>query len=280
MIMPDVVSASIETLIADLILFLPNLVVAILIFLLTLYVAGLAARAVVVAMRRRGLDPELTLLLSRLVRWTLMVLGTIWALSEVNFDITGFAAGLGILGFTVGFALRDIAENFVAGILLLWLQPFDIGDAVIVGGYGGTVTEIQIRATTIRTWDGLLVIVPNAEVYSNAITNYSKVYQRRLEIVVGVGYETDLPQAHNLMIEVVSGMPGVITDDPAPVVVFNEFGESSINATLYFWIKTDETGFFDALDGAIKGVKTAFEGAGINIPYPIRTLYMQQQGQT
>jgi len=278
--MPDVVSASIETLIADLILFIPNLIVAILIFVLTLYLAGLVARAVVAAMRRRGLDPELTLLLSRLARWTLMVLGTVWALAEVNFDITGFAAGLGILGFTVGFALKDIAENFVAGILLLWQQPFDIGDAVIVGGYGGTVTGIQIRATTIRTWDGLLVIIPNADVYSNAITNYSKVYQRRLEIVVGVGYETDLPQAHDLMIEVVSGLPGVITDDPAPVVVFNEFGESSINATLYFWIKTEETGFFDAQDGAIKGIKTAFERASINIPYPIRTLYMQQQSQT
>jgi small-conductance mechanosensitive channel len=277
--MSDVVSASIETLIAELILFIPNLIVAILIFLLTLYLAGLAARTVTAAMRRRGLDLELTLLLSRLARWTLMVLGTVWALSEVNFDVTGFAAGLGILGFTLGFALKDIAENFVAGILLLWQQPFDIGDDVIVGGYGGKVTDIQIRATTIQTWDGLLVIIPNAEVYSNAITNYSKIHQRRLELVIGVGYETDLPQAHNLMIEVVSALPGVITDDPAPTVIFNEFGESSINGTLYYWVKTEETAFFDAIDGAVKGIKIAFDRAGIKIPYPIRTIYMHQ-GQT
>ncbi len=274
--MPDIVSTPIEDIASSLILFIPNLIVAIIIFLATLYVAGLADKAITATMRKRQLDPELTLLLGRLARWSLLVLGIIWALSEVNFDVTGFAAGLGIIGFTIGFALKDIAENFVAGVLLLWQQPFDIGDAVSVGGYSGTVTSIQIRATTVRTWEGLLVIIPNADVYSNAITNYSQIDKRRISLAVGVDYESNLPQVSEVMVEVANNLPGVIKDDPAPEVAFSEFGESSINVTLYFWIYTQETDYRSTLDAAIKNIKLAFEQAGINIPYPTRTVYMEQ----
>ncbi len=274
--MPDIVSTPIEDIASSTIFFIPNLIVAIIIFVATLYVSGLADKAVMATMRKRQLDPELTLLLGRLARWSLLVLGTIWALAEVDFDVTGFAAGLGIIGFTIGFALKDIAENFVAGVLLLWQQPFDIGDAVSVGGYSGTVTSIQIRATTVRTWEGLLVIIPNADVYSNAITNYSQIDKRRISLAVGVGYESNLAQVSEVLIEVANNLPGVIKDNPAPEVAFSEFGESSINVTLYFWIHTQETDYRSTLDAAVKNIKLAFEQAGINIPYPTRTVYMEQ----
>jgi small conductance mechanosensitive channel len=267
----------IQKFIEELVLFIPNLVVALIIFLLTLYAGGLAAKAVKSALAKREADPELSMLLSRLARWAIIILGTIWALARVNFNITGFVAGLGIIGFTIGFALKDVAENFVAGILLLLQQPFDIGEAIEVAGYSGTVTDIQIRATTMRTWDGLLVLIPNAKVYTNPITNFSKVDQRRIGLDIGVGYETDLPKAHETMIEVVTNLPGVLKDDPAPTVIFKEFADSSINASLYFWIDTKEAGYGTILDAAVKGLKVAFEKEGINIPFPIRTVYMQQQ---
>lgn len=267
-------SAAIQKFIEEVILFIPNLIVAIIILLVAIYVANLAARAAKRAMQKRRTDPELSMLLSRVTHWTIIIFGVIWALDQVNFDVTGFVAGLGIIGFTVGFALKDIAENFVAGILLLLQQPFDIGDAVEVNGCGGTVIDIQIRSTTIRTWDGLLVIIPNASVYSNPITNFSKVDKRRINVTVGVSYETDLQKADDTLHQVMTTLPGV-KDDPAPVVVFNEFGDSAINATIYFWINTGETGYFDALDGVIKGIKLAFEKEGINIP--TRTMFMQQE---
>jgi len=138
------------------------------------------------------------------------------------------------------------------------------------------VSDIKVRDTTMRTWDGLLVIIPNATVYTNAITNYTKVEKRRIGLEIGVGYETDLQKAHDTMIDVVANLPGVILDDPEPLVVFKEFGDSSINATLYFWIDMAVTGYFGALDGAVKGVKAAFERQGINIPFPIRTVYMEK----
>jgi len=265
-----------QTITDEIILFIPKLVVAIIIFLVTLYVARLGFRFVARAMERRKVDPELGLLLSRITQIAIVILGTIWALATVDFDVTGFVAGLGIIGFTIGFALKDVAENFVAGVLLLLQQPFDIGDAVEAGGFSGTVTNIEIRTTTVRTWDGLLVIIPNAQVYSNPITNFSKVDQRRINIDVGVGYESDLQKAHDLMLEVAAKLPG-IKDDPAPFVVFKEFADSSINATLYFWIDTDEAGYFASLDAVVKGIKEAFDREGINIPFPIRTVYMQQE---
>lgn len=277
--MQDFLTLSIEQVITDLAAFIPKLIVAVIIFIVALFISRWVFRLVENLATRRQIDPELTLLMSRVAQWTVIIFGTIWALDQVEFNVTGFVAGLGIIGFTVGFALKDIAENFVAGILLLLQQPFDIGDAVEVNDYGGTVEEIDIRTTTIRTWDGLLVIIPNASVYSNPITNFSKVHQRRISIDVGVGYDTDLNMANQVILDVVNRLPG-IKIDPEPFVVFKEFGDSSINATVYFWISTSEAGYFDSLDGVVKGIKAAFDEKGIDIPFPIRTVYtMNGQSQ-
>ena len=273
--MQNVLGASLDKIVADLIAFIPNLFSAIIIFLATLYISRLGVRVLQTALNKRHVDPEVKLLLLLMARWSIIIFGMIWALSQVNFNVTSFVAGLGIIGFTVGFALKDIAENFVAGILLLLQQPFDIGDAVEVAGYGGTVTSIEIRSTTIRTWDGLLVIIPNADVYGNAITNYSKVNKRRINVSVGVGYETDLEKADVLIRQVIDVLPG-IKDDPAPQVVFDAFGDSAINATVYFWIDTGEAGYFASLDAVVKGIKRTFEAESVNIPFPVRTIYNNQ----
>ncbi len=272
--MPDILSLSIEQIIVNFVNFLPRLIVAIIIFIAAIYLGRIGFKIVDKIFTKRRVDPELVLLIARVAQWSIIIFGTVWALSQINFNVTGFVAGLGIVGFTVGFALKDIAENFVAGILLLLQQPFDIGDAVEVNGFGGTVTDIEIRSTTIRTWDGLLVIIPNASVYSNPITNFSKVHQRRVSVDVGVGYNTDLDKADQIILDVVDRLPGIRTD-PEPFVVFKEFGDSSINATVYFWIDTSEAGYFGSLDGVVKGIKTAFERENIDIPFPIRTVYTQ-----
>ncbi len=273
--MENIVGMSLDRLLADLIAFIPNLIAAVVIFIVSLYVGRLGFRSVQTAMAKRQVDPEIILLLARITQWSILVFGTVWALAQVNFNVTSFVAGLGIAGFTVGFALKDIAENFVAGILLLFQQPFEIGDTVETAGYNGTVTSIEIRSTTIRTSDGLLVIIPNASVYGNPITNYSKIDRRRVGITVGVAYDTDLDKADDIILNEVKQLPAVI-DDPAPFVAFNEFGDSSINATIYFWIDPGEAGYLEALDAVVKNVKAAFEREGIDIPFPIRTVYSHQ----
>lgn len=269
-------SPSVERILNHTVEFIPNLVVAIIIFLATLWVSRLGANLVQAALKRRQANAEVTLLLTRISQWTIIVFGLIWALSQVNFDVTGFVAGLGIVGFTVGFALQDIAQNFIAGILLLIQQPFSIGDSVEVNGYGGVVTNIEIRSTTVRTWDGLLVIIPNADVYGNPITNYSKIDQRRISLTVGVAYESDLQKVDETLQAVAAELPGV-KQDPAPQVVFNELGDPAIRVTLYFWIDVSETSYFVALDAAVKRIKAVFEQEGIQIPLGMQQIYGQQK---
>lgn len=266
-----------ETLIEQILVFIPKLIAALVIFLVALWVAGLVAKTIRDVSLRREIAPELATLFSRVGRWSVIILGTIWALDMVNFNVTAFVAGLGIVGFTVGFALQDIAKNFVAGILLLLQRPFEIGQAIQVAGHSGTVTEVSLRATEIRTLDGLQVFIPNADVYTNALTNYSRATQRRITLQVGVAYGTDLDQATQVALAAVSQVPGVIGDDPEPVVVFDSFGDSSINFSLYYWIDLDQISYFAGQDQGLKAVNRAFEREGIEIPFPIRVLHLRQE---
>ncbi len=175
--------------------FIPKLVVAIVVFLVSLVLARLGGRAVGRVAFARGVDEEIRKLLRRLTTVAVIVVGTVVALDQVDFDVTGFIAGIGLIGFTLGFAFQDIAKNFMAGILILLQQPFDIGDAIQVSGYEGTVTDVDIRATTIKAWDGQQVIVPNAEVYTSSIINYSKYPARRIVLALGLGYDQDIARA-------------------------------------------------------------------------------------
>ncbi len=258
------------------VLFLPKLIVGLVIFVVGLYAASLARKAVRAYSQRRKLDNELVVLFGRLAYWGVAGLATVVALEQVNFNIVAFLAGLGVLGFTVGFALQDIAKNLVAGILLLLQQPFAIGDLIEVKGYAGKVEDINLRATELRTFDGLLVYIPNADVYTSPLTNLSRVPKRRVELAGGVDYDTDLEKATAVALAAIREVPGVITDDPAPQVVFRRFGDSAIEFGLYYWFDPAVGGLFAVQDAGIKALTRAFREAGITIPFPIRTVIMQQ----
>ena len=273
----DLFSDSIQIFLEQMIFFLPKLIVALVVFILGLAAAGLATRAVKRTLKLRKVDHELSLLLVRLTRWIVVGVSTIVALQQVDFDLTGFLAGLGIIGFTLGFAVQDVSKNFIAGVLLLLQQPFDIGDSINVSGYVGTVTDIRLRDTELRTFDGLHVTIPNGDVYVSAITNYSRTHQRRLALDVGVGYASDLDAVTQTLAEALKSVPGVVTDDPAPSIVFKSFGDSSIDLTAYYWFDVAQTGYFAALDGGVKAIKSACESSGIEIPYPIRTVLLPER---
>jgi len=199
--------ASFQELLQQAIEFVPHLIVSLVTFAATLILSGLAAGGVRRAARAKIQDRETVQLLSRLTRWAVLILGTLIALDQVNFDVTSFVAGLGIAGFTIGFALQDIARNFVAGILLLIRQPFNIGDAVEVAGYAGSVLDITTRDTVVKTWDGEMVILPNIEVFTNSITNYSELPYRRRTVYVGLGYGEDVTRATQVFLEAIRPSP-------------------------------------------------------------------------
>ncbi len=256
--------------------FLPTLLASLAIFVISLYAAGFLARMVGAVLRRREVDPELTLLLERVTQWSTIGLGLLMALQQVGFQVTAFLAGLGVLGFTVGFALQDISKNLVAGVLLLLMQPFDIGDAVEVQGYAGTVEDVDLRATSIRTWDGRLVLIPNADVFTSVLVNLSKTPRRRVEVQVGVTYDSDLDRVEAVALEAVRSLEGVL-EDPEPFVIFHTFGDSSINLTVYFWVDTQVISPFVAKSLGVRAIHRAFAEAGIEIPFPIRTVYLHRE---
>lgn len=268
---------NIETIFGNVILTLPRLALALMIFGGSLLVAGFVAKLIERWAVRRGLEASVGRLLGRLGRITVIAFGTMWALEQINFNVGAFVLALGIVGFTIGFALQDISKNLMAGLLLLLQRPFQIGDAIEVKGYTGTVNEISLRATVIKTFDGLRVYIPNADVYASPLTNFSQASQRRIGLRVGVAYNTDLEEATRVALQAIRDVPDLALEDPPSQVVFDSFGDSSIDFTLYYWIDTTQSKFLDAQDQGIKAIKVAFQEQGIEIPFPIREIYLSQQ---
>jgi small-conductance mechanosensitive channel len=254
--------------------FIPKLIAALVTFGASLLASVLAARWTRKAVSTKIDDEETLLLLSRLARWTVIVLGTVLALDQVDFDVTGFVAGLGIAGLTIGFALQDITRNFIAGILLLVRQPFDIDDAVEVAGYTGTVLEITTRDTVLKTWDGETVILPNLEVFTKAIINYSDLPNRRRTIHIGLGYEEDTERATQVFLEAIQGVDGVLVD-PAPTLLAEKLGDSTVDLAARFWVNQETHGLFDVHSAVVRTLKDVAEREGLNLPYPIQTVRLE-----
>jgi small conductance mechanosensitive channel len=185
--------------------------------------------------------------------------------------------GLGIAGFTIGFALKDISENFVAGLLLLLQRPFDLGDVIEIDEFRGRVTDVSLRATEMITLDGQNIILPNGMVYTSPITNYTRSPLSRIALDVGVAYDSDLEQVRRVALEAIESVPQVLADPP-PKVVYRAFDDSAITLTVMYWIDGRETPQFQATDVGLPAVKKAFDRAGIEIPFPIRTVQMERAG--
>jgi small-conductance mechanosensitive channel len=226
-------------------------------------------------------DPEIIVLLEMLTRWGILALGIVLALEQLAPGrFSSLIAGLGIAGFTIGFALQDVVKNFVAGILLLIQQPFDIGDSIEVAGFGGVVLEISLRATEMRTWDGRRVFIPNGDIFVSSIVNFSRALRRRIEIPIGVAPESDLDHVARVTLATIVRKVDGVLDDPAPQVAFSQFGESTIDLKVFYWIDTGEAGVLQAQDEGVRAIKEAFEEQGIVMPYPTQTILMAAENPT
>jgi small-conductance mechanosensitive channel len=258
----------------DALRFAPRLVAALITFAASLLLSGLAARWVERVAKPKIRDPETLRLLSRLARWSILVLGTLAALEQVNFDVTSFIAGLGIAGVTIGFALQDITRNFVAGILLLIRQPFNIGDAVEAAGHAGTVLDITTRDTVLKTWDGEMVILPNIDIFTNSITNYSELPHRRRTVYIGLGYEEDVGQATRLFLEAIRSVEGVL-EDPAPSLLAEDLGDSALTLAARFWVNQETHSLFDVHSEVVRTIKEVAGREEVDLPYPIQTVRLE-----
>src|SRR5919106_1203368 len=213
---------------------IPNLLSALVIFIASLYLARILSNVLRRALQRRRAPAGVIHLLAQLTLWSTIVIGTITALQRF-FNVTAFLTGLGILGFTVGFALQDIMKNFAAGIILLLQQPFHVGETIGVKGFDGTVLAIDLRATEMRAADGRVVILPNADVLANPIVNYSRANQRRVDLSLNLSHTTEPGTVRNIVLDAIQSVPGFISE-PEPVIVFNSLTDSALELNVNFWI--------------------------------------------
>lgn len=245
-----------------------------------LWAAGLVAVAVVAALIvrrlvRKALDgtvaPLVGRLLARLASGVVFVFGFIYALNQVGVSLAPLLGLLGLLGLALAFAFQDILENFIAGIIMSVRRPFREGDEISTADHAGVVEDVQLRALTIRTFDGERVYLPNAAVWKNPIVNHTERGERRTTLAVGVSYDADLREVGELLTRALATADGVKTE-PAPQAYAYEFADSSINFALRFWHEPSIADVWRVRDAVAKAVKEALDEAGVEIPFPQRVV--------
>lgn len=257
---------------------LPGILFGLFVLFITRYIAQFAQRVASRVAERTLKSQSLRLLISQssyVLAWTAGVLVACIA------AFPGLALGdiIGLLGLgsvAVGFAFQDIFKNFLAGILLLFQEPFSIGDQIIVDSYEGTVQGIALRSTQILTYQGELIVMPNSIVFTSPVQVLTKKPQRRTDLAIGVDYNTPLPMARETLLNAVQDIEG-IHPDPAPEVDIVGFGDSSIDLVVRYWTAPQIVEVRRTKTKVMVALKQACDRTDINIPYPIRTVYMFDQ---
>lgn len=252
----------------------PRLLTALVIFILSLYLARLISNLLKRVLQKRRAPLGVIQLLGQLVLWSIIVAGTITALQQF-FEVTAFVASLGILGFTIGFALQDIMKNFASGVILLLQQPFHVGDTIGVKGFDGTVLAIDLRATEMRASDGRVVILPNADVLANPIINYSRANERRIDFSLNLSHTSEPRIIRQIVLEAIEDVEGYVAT-PEPVIVFNSLTDHALELNANFWIDVTKNDPLHAKDSALLNVKSAFTEHGIEIPHPVQAVFSTQ----
>ncbi len=275
--------AKITGLIDGFIVMLPNIFLALIVFILFFFAARWLKKLVKRLTRRHRQARNLGMVLGRLAQGIVILIGLFVALSIV---IPTFRAGdliqlLGISGVAIGFAFRDILQNFLAGILILLTEPFRIEDQIVFNDFEGTVENIETRATTIRTYDGRRIVIPNSELFTNSVTVNTAFDTRRMEYDVGIGYGDDIDRAKQLMLEAIYSVDEVLRE-PAPDILVVDLEESSVNIRARWWIKPprriDDLISRDKVISAIK--QKLYVENGIDLPYPTRQILFHDQTES
>jgi small-conductance mechanosensitive channel len=258
---------------------LPHLLLALAVFLL-FYLAGKAIRSVVAKVsHRQSKHAYLSTVLGRLTEGLVIIMGLLVAMviALPSFEPGQLVQLLGISSVAVGFAFRDILQNFLAGILLLLTRPFRIGDQIHFGDYEGIVEDIQTRATMLRTYDSRRIVIPNSELFTKSVTVNTAYEERRLEYEVGIGYGDDVEEARKLILDAIGGIEEVL-DKPEPEVLLLGLGASSVNLKVRWWINPPKRSeAVVSQDKVLTAIKKALAEHGIDLPYDTRVVLFHDQ---
>lgn len=248
-----------------------KVIAALIILLVGRWVAKIVSNIIKKMMRKAELDQTLLSFVGSLVYIALMAFVVLAALSQLGIQTTSFIAILGAAGLAIGLALQGSLANFAAGFLMIIFKPFRVNDYIEGAGTAGTVEEIQIFTTTLKTPDNKTVIIPNAKLTSDNIVNWTVKGTRRVDMVFGIGYDDDIDKAKATIQDVLS-RDDLILKEPAPQVALVELADSSVNFVVRPWVKADD--YWSVYFDLTENVKKALDANGISIPFPQRDVHI------
>ena len=264
---PGVVVTYFKNMLPDLLSFLIQLVIAVVILLVGIKVIGVIVKMLRKTMEKGNTETGVITFLCSLVKYALYFVLCMIILSQFGVTTGSVVAVLGSAGLTVGLALQGSLQNFAGGVLILLLKPFAVGDYIIDNGSGdeGTVSAITIYYTKLLTIDNRMILIPNGSLSNSSITNVTRMVKRRVDIVVGVAYESDLAKVKKVLEQVIASEPAVLTEEAKDVFV-SELADSSVNMGIHVWVKTSD--YWTAKWRMTENIKNALDENGISIPYP------------
>ena len=245
---------------------------AVLILIIGFVVAGMIERWAYRGLGSwKGFDETLRKFLSKIARYGVLAIVLVTVLSQFGVQTASIIAALGAAGLAIGLALQGTLQNVAAGIMLLVLRPFKNGEFIQAGGTMGTVQEIGLFATEFKTLDGLFLLAPNSELWSQAVTNYSRNPTRRNDLVIGIAYDDDINKAMEIYREMMAEDPRVLAD-PEPYIYVSALGDNAVDVTCRYW--TTSADWWTTSRDMTHKAKERFDAAGLTIPFPQRDIHL------
>jgi small conductance mechanosensitive channel len=244
---------------------------ALLIFIVGRIVARMISNGIGKIMARSDVDETLIKFAKSMIYVALMIFVILAALGKLGIETTSFAAIIAAAGLAIGLSLQGTLGNFAAGVMLILFRPFKVGDFVEAGGVTGVVEEIQIFSTKMKSGDNKGITVPNGQIIGSTITNYSAKETRRVDMVIGVGYEDDLKKVRAVLEDILNSDERILKD-PAPTIGVAELADSSVNFVVRPWVKSAD--YWGVMFDTLETVKLRFDAEGISIPYPQQDVHV------
>ena len=252
--------------------FLPNVIGAVLMLSIRLWLIKILNGFIKRFFDKKEYDPTLENFIASLINWGLKIVLFVLVITQLGVESASLVAIIGAAGLAVGLALQGSLANFAGGVLILLIKPFRVGDFISAQGVDGTVKEISIFNTKLTTFGNQLAIIPNGKLSNDNIINYTEEGIRRENLTFGIGYDDNIKQAKEILLNLVSEQETVLTlEDKMPMVAVAELGDSSVNLTLRYWAKNED--FWNLRWLILEEGKMRLEAAGISIPYPQRDVH-------
>ncbi len=249
-------------------------IMAILILIIGKWLAGKVSKMVAKLLEKNKIDVTLIKFFDNIIYYTLMIVIIIAAAGQLGINTTSFLTIVGAAGLAIGLALKDSLSNFASGVMLIMFRPFKVGDVVDIAGTFGKVANIALFNTTMNTPDNKRVIVPNSSITSSVITNITANDTRRVDLVIGIGYDDDIKKAKQILTTIIQEEKRAL-EDPKPTIAVLELADSSVNFAVRPWVKTDD--YWDVYFDLTEKIKIILDQEGISIPYPQRDVHIYNQ---